>query len=79
MSYAQFHPSELGPGGHALLRLLNTFGLVTMETGLGDKKDEMRVNNLTLINLVIKFVGPTHEQTLTCYMLAGQVGPASHL
>lgn len=47
--------------------------LVTMETGVGDKKDEVRINNLTIINFVLRLTGPTHEQTLTLYMLLIQV------
>ena len=44
-----------------------------METNVGDKKDEIRVNNLTIINFVLKTIGPTHERTLTLYMLGIQV------
>ena len=47
--------------------------LVTMETNVGDKKDEIRVNNLTLINFVLRITGPTHERTLTLYILCIQI------
>ena len=73
MSYAQFHPSELGRFGATVLNLLSTLRLVAMETNVGDKKDEIRVNNLTIINFVLKTIGPTHERTLTVYMLGIQV------
>lgn len=73
MSYAQFKPEQLGQGGQALLQLLHMLRLVAMETGVGEKKDEIRVNNLTLINFVIKCIGPQHEDKLTAIMLAIQV------
>ena len=73
MSYAQFKQDELGPGGGPLLKLLHMLRLVAMETGVGEKKDEIRVNNLTLINFVIKFVGPQREDRLTAILLAIQV------
>ncbi len=55
------------------LKVLSMLGLVAMETGLGKTKDKNRVNNFTLINFVIKVVGPCHEQTLTLYMMGLQV------
>lgn len=73
MSYAQFKRDELGPGGGPLLKLLHMLRLVALETGVGEKKDEIRVNNLTLINFVIKFVGPQREDRLTAILLAIQV------
>ena len=73
MSYAQFKLEEFRRGGGVLLKVLHMFGLVAMETGVGEKKDEVRVNNLTLINFVIKFVGPQREDRLTAIMLAIQV------
>ena len=44
-----------------------------METKVGARREEVRVNNLTLINFVLRLTGPTHEQTLTLYMLLIQV------
>ena len=73
MSYAQFKPEQLGKGGGALLKLLQMLKLVTMETGVGENKDEIRVNNLTLINFVIMYIGPQREDKLTAIMMAIQV------
>ena len=70
MSYAQFHPSELGKFGSTLLNLLSMLRLVAMET---NKQDMIPVNNFTLINFVLKINGPTHERTLTLYILGIQV------
>ncbi len=57
-----------------VLKIASALGMVTMETEVGDHKEMVRVNNLTLINYVIKCVGPCHEKTLTLYMMAIQVG-----
>lgn len=73
MSYAQFRPSEVSPLTLGILKLASTFGVITMETEVGEDKDMIRINNLTVINFVIKCVGPCHEQTLTIYMMAIQV------
>lgn len=73
ISWAQFKLSDLGPQGQVILSVLSMLRLVTVETGVGEKKDEVRVNNLTLINFVLRLTGPTHEQTLTVYMMLFQV------
>ena len=75
MSYAQFPPAKLGPGGGVLLHVLDSFGLARVEWSVGPNRDEIRVNNLTIINFVLKFVGPTHERTLTIYIMGIQVLP----
>ncbi len=79
MSRVQFHPSQIGTLGSTILTVLSTLKLVAMETNVGDKKDEVRINNLTLINLVLKWAGPTHERTLVIYMLIIQVRPLPFL
>ena len=73
MSYAQFPHDQLGPGGDLFLKVVHMFGLAKVEWGVGDSGKDVKVNNLTLINFVLKFVGPTHEQTLTIYMMLIQV------
>ena len=73
MSYAQLPPDQLGPGGGLFLSLVSTLGLAKVERGVGERKKEIRVNNLTIINFVLKFIGPTHERTLTIYMMCMQV------
>ena len=73
ISWAQFKRSDLGLWGQLTLDTLSMLRLVTVETGVGDKKDEIRVNNFTIINFVLRLTGPTHEQTLTLYLLLLQV------
>lgn len=73
MSYAQFHTSEVSQLTLAVLKVVSMLGLVAMETKVGKDENMIRINNLTLINFVIKCVGPCHEQTLTLYMMGLQV------
>ena len=70
MSYAQFHPSELGQFGSTLLNLLSMLRLVAMET---NKKDMIPVSNLTLINFVLKITEGQLTSVYTLYMLGIQV------
>lgn len=50
------------------------FRLVSLDMNVGVKGEEMRVSNLTILNFVLRVIGPTHERTLVIYMLAIQVG-----
>ena len=73
MSYATFPVEELGPVGGAFLKTVHWFGLADVQWVMIDKKHQISVNNLTIINFVLKFIGPTHERTLTIYMILIQV------
>lgn len=74
MSYAIFKMSDLHPLGKLILSVFSLLRLVQVETGVGEDKKSTRVNNFTLINFVIKLLGPVHERTLTTIMLLIQVG-----
>lgn len=56
----------------AVLRLLNHLRLVHLEEGVGEDGKLCRVNNLTLINLVLVLIGPQHEGSLTTKLLVLQ-------
>ncbi|XP_003391111.1 PREDICTED: UDP-N-acetylglucosamine--dolichyl-phosphate N-acetylglucosaminephosphotransferase-like, partial [Amphimedon queenslandica] len=76
MSYAKFSPDQMGPGGAALLKTLSFLRLAKVEWSPPsgkEKKAEISVNNLTIINYLLKFIGPTHERTLTIYIMTVQV------
>ena len=73
MSYAIFKMSDLHPLGKLILSVFSLLRLVQVETGVGEDKKSTRVNNFTLINFVIKLLGPVHERTLTTIMLFIQV------
>lgn len=47
--------------------------LLKVRRDQGEDKDFIECNNMTLINLVLKVLGPVHERTLTVIMLFIQV------
>ena len=52
---------------------METFRLVDVKRNVGEDEMFVEVNNLTLINFVLRLAGPTHEKTLTKYILVIQV------
>lgn len=74
MSHSVFKKSDIRPLGKLILSVFSLLRLVQVEDGVGEDKKSMRVNNFTLINFVIKMLGPLHERTLTTIMLGIQVG-----
>lgn len=56
----------------AALRLLRWFRLVDLQEGLGEDEELCKMNNLTLINLVLVLLGPQHEGSLTTKLLVLQ-------
>lgn len=73
MSYSQFKKSELNVVGHLIIWVLQLFRLASVQTDIGEDNKEMRINNLTLINFIIKVCGPMKEQNLTISILCLQV------
>ena len=78
MSSTVFKMSDLHPLGKLILSVFSFLRLVQIETGVGEDKKMARVNNFTLINFVIKILGPIHERTLTSIMLLIQVSWKKH-
>ena len=74
MSHSVFKKTDIRPLGKLILSVFSLLRLVQVEDGVGEDKKSMRVNNFTLINFVIKMLGPLHERTLTTIMLGIQVG-----
>lgn len=74
MSFVEFHPSDVTGLTLSVLKMLAVLRIVAMETGIG----KIRINNLTLINFVIKCVGPCHERILTLYVMIIQVSCYQH-
>ncbi|CAH3184075.1 unnamed protein product [Porites evermanni] len=73
MSHSVFKKSDIRPLGKLILSVFSLLRLVQVEDGVGEDKKSMRVNNFTLINFVIKMLGPLHERTLTTIMLGIQI------
>jgi len=70
MSRTVFKYEDLPILGKLSYFLLTRFGLVHTHKG---KDGIIEMNNLTIINFVLKLIGPTHERTLTTAMLLIQV------
>ena len=87
MSHASYNPTTVNPVVMTTLRLLHRLGLVRIEVTMVTNcllflklccqvitdGIEERINNLTVINLVIKLIGPVKEPTLTSLMITIQV------
>jgi UDP-N-acetylglucosamine--dolichyl-phosphate N-acetylglucosaminephosphotransferase len=73
MSYSQFKTSQLSLAGRLVLTLFRTFRLVDVRQNVGEGSEFTECSNMTIINLVIHIVGPTHERTLTVYLLVLQI------
>jgi len=72
MSMAKFPSSELKPLGSIVLTILQKVGLAHVVRTQEEGGEVTHCNNLTLINLMLKFVGPMHEERLTVCLLVVQ-------
>ncbi|XP_072166524.1 UDP-N-acetylglucosamine--dolichyl-phosphate N-acetylglucosaminephosphotransferase-like [Diadema setosum] len=72
MSYTRFKMKNLGFLGRLAVRLCQLVGVVHVRDGIGEDKDETECSNFTIINLVLKVIGPTHERTLVIIILVIQ-------
>lgn len=68
-SQAIFNKSELTLLGLFILKVFSMFKLVQMK----EDGKVVQVNNLTVINLILIWVGPLHEATLTIVLLCLQI------
>ena len=59
--------------GSLCIRLFELLGLVEVRRGQGEDQQYTDCSNMTLINLALKWLGPTHEQSLAVYLLISQV------
>jgi len=72
MSTTSFRLSSLPWPGRLYLHVCRALGLVQLTTAEG-AHGLSTCNNLTIINLVIKFCGPLHEKTVVLALLGFQV------
>jgi UDP-N-acetylglucosamine--dolichyl-phosphate N-acetylglucosaminephosphotransferase len=59
--------------GKLCLGVLEIFHLIDVKRDVGEDKKFIEINNLTLINFVLRLAGPTNEKILTIYILVIQV------
>lgn len=69
ISTTKFRYSELNVLGKFIINLFRVFRLIQWH----EKEDYVITNNLTLINLVLLYLGPLHEAKLTIILLFIQV------
>ncbi|KAG9351454.1 hypothetical protein JZ751_022704 [Albula glossodonta] len=73
MSYSKFKSKDLSKLGNVILKVAETLWLVEVQRGQEGDDEFMECNNMTLINFVLKILGPTHERNLTAIMLLIQI------
>ncbi|XP_077162755.1 UDP-N-acetylglucosamine--dolichyl-phosphate N-acetylglucosaminephosphotransferase [Paroedura picta] len=73
MSYSRFKAKSLSPLGASVLKLSERLHIIDVHQDVDKDGEYMECSNMTLINLVIKLIGPTPEKTLTVLLLLIQV------
>lgn len=73
MSYSKFKTKSLSFLGTFILKVAESLRLVTIHRGESEDGAFTECNNMTLINLLLKVFGPTHERNLTLLLLLLQV------
>ncbi|XP_069470483.1 UDP-N-acetylglucosamine--dolichyl-phosphate N-acetylglucosaminephosphotransferase [Ambystoma mexicanum] len=73
MSYSKFKEKDLSKLGAFILKVAEMLHIVEVRRKLDEDEEYIECNNMTLINFVLKLVGPTHERTLTIILLLIQV------
>jgi len=73
MSTVEFKASDLKFLGKLCLYVLSWVGLGPLRKFTKDSEEYIEINNFTLINLLLRLCGPTHEQRLTICILVIQI------
>ncbi|NXN23398.1 GPT acetylglucosaminephosphotransferase, partial [Nycticryphes semicollaris] len=73
MSYSKFKTKGLSALGTSVLKAVKILRVVDVRSGTDEDGEYTECNNMTLINFVIKLIGPTHERNLTLLLLLIQV------
>uniref|UniRef100_A0A8C6SUQ1 UDP-N-acetylglucosamine--dolichyl-phosphate N-acetylglucosaminephosphotransferase n=1 Tax=Neogobius melanostomus TaxID=47308 RepID=A0A8C6SUQ1_9GOBI len=73
MSYSKFKSKDLSKLGHLIIKVAELLRVLEVRRENKDGDNYIECNNMTLINLALKIVGPTHERNLTVLMLIIQV------
>lgn len=69
-SYAECNKNNISIIGKMCLKLFSVFKIIHVEENAGEN---IKCNNLTLINLCLLYIGPTNEKALTVVLLIIQV------
>ncbi|XP_043936800.1 UDP-N-acetylglucosamine--dolichyl-phosphate N-acetylglucosaminephosphotransferase isoform X1 [Protopterus annectens] len=78
MSYSKFKTKDLSKLGSFVLQVAKKLHVVEVRQEIGENEEYTECNNLTLINFILKLVGPKHERTLTILLLLIQCLQKAH-
>jgi len=78
LSYSQFKKSDVSSLGHLILAGFRALRLIHTREGVGENGEYVECSNMTIINLALRIIGPTHEQRLTVYLLTFQASFHRH-
>ncbi|NXW58272.1 GPT acetylglucosaminephosphotransferase, partial [Eurystomus gularis] len=73
MSYSKFKTKSLSALGTNILKAVKFLHVVDVRSGTDEDGEYTECSNMTLINFVIKLIGPIHERNLTLLLLLIQV------
>ncbi|KAM4652790.1 UDP-N-acetylglucosamine--dolichyl-phosphate N-acetylglucosaminephosphotransferase isoform 3-T3 [Discoglossus pictus] len=73
MSYSKFKVKEVSKLGTFIIKVTEMLHIVDVRSTQGEDGEFMEINNMTLINFVLKLIGPTHEKNLTVLLLLIQI------
>lgn len=73
MSYTKYKPNTLNPIGKLCIFVYKTLHIVHTQEKKGEDGLYTECSNMTLINLLLKFLGPLHEKKLVIVLLGIQV------
>ena len=73
MSFTKYKPQKLNPLGKLCIYVFKTLRVIHTQEKKGEDGLYTECNNMTLINLVLKFFGPMHERKLVMVLLGIQV------
>ncbi|PAV77385.1 hypothetical protein WR25_25268 [Diploscapter pachys] len=73
MSMAEFKEKDISTLGHLIIKVFKLIGALYIREYEKDGEKWLTINNLTIINLTLKFTGPINEATLANILLLTQL------
>ena len=72
LSYSRFKKCDLAALGRMVLAVFRAVRLIDVREGFGEDGEYVECSNMTIINVAVRIMGPTHERRLTVYLLSFQ-------
>ncbi|XP_071175281.1 UDP-N-acetylglucosamine--dolichyl-phosphate N-acetylglucosaminephosphotransferase-like [Mytilus edulis] len=73
MSCTKYRYSQLNIIGKLCVTIFRLLRVIEVKDNVGEDGQYTECNNMTLINLILKFTGPLHERTLVVILMAIQI------